>query len=83
MAVSTCDPPCKQQLAVAGVGAGSSFVITCFKGRWVSGDMVALGVAACTFVVGNWGQFSVFWVWCCMSICCGGSPALLFIIITP
>ncbi|KAF8220014.1 hypothetical protein L208DRAFT_783541 [Tricholoma matsutake] len=33
VAVSTRDPPCNQQLAVAGAGAGLSFVVTCFKGR--------------------------------------------------
>ena len=36
MAVSTNDPPCEQWLAVAGAGAGLSFVITCFKGRWLA-----------------------------------------------
>jgi hypothetical protein len=28
VAVSTCDPPCEQWLAVVGAGAGSSFVVT-------------------------------------------------------
>ena len=52
MAVSTCDPPCKQWLAVAGVGAGSSFIIIYRGGGFVSGDMAALGCCTRTFAVG-------------------------------